>query len=923
VEVGEPARLGAGPRSRIRWFPVTVFLLATVAFLFFPLLGMRTFASVDKVEEGAPYRTAIGRPPKVESPIQTDQTEGLSEPTSFYRELRKGHFQRFTPRVGMGVPSGILPFNGLLSPFSVAYLLTPAWYAAGLKVALTLLFCMAGTYLLLRRLGGGVVLSTLGGLAYAFCGVNVVLLHRMSAQLVLPALLLAVLLLVERPNATRAVAVAVLVAWSWYEGFPSLFAYCLYTAVGWGVWLIVRRMGGEAATWRERVRVGLRPVIVLGTAVAGGVALAGVTLVPFVAEITNSQVLGQRTYDSSAHLPAKQFFGIFDLTAIGTYPKGSYWTGGNPVESATNMGLIVTAALVAALLLGAFGRVRLTARGRDAWTFFTVLGVVATVLVFLGTPLLTIAYHLPGIAESPIQRIRFLIVLSGVVVAVLGLSRVPGGVPGSRVVSKAALAFGVLTCAVLAPRYIDAARAAGQARAVAHGFLVQGGLAAAAVVIAFVVIRRPALLVVGGLVIAALMYGQLAWPLREFTPASPVSDFYTRRPGHEAMARLLDGRYRFISTGFSNFYLNSSQAVDLYDARNGAGALKTDEQTQLMATALPGAFAADPFKTVLHRDALDIRSPVLDDMAVRYVAIGTNELPFGNVVLRDPDPITWLPSPQLAATPLSASGPVQGLVLHLRSSGSCDRGSVEVRLQRPDGSVATSTRPLYDVNGTWLPFAIDGQSLHAGDPYRVEVRPTSAACRVEAGTTGDPAPRLARWEFAPDPSDPVRLASTEQSWIYERPGAWPVVSGHTRWRAFGNQADALAFAGSRSPSEREVVAYVGAGPDQGNGGAPPSISGFKWGDERITFRTDGAERSLMVVSQNGGDGWQASVDGKKTSTVAVDGALVGIFVPPGRHDVQLEYRPWHVPAGLALSGAAALVAIGALVVDRRRRRARA
>jgi hypothetical protein len=832
----------------------------------------------------------------------------------------------------MGIPTGILPFNGLLSPFSVAYLLTPAWYAAGLKIALTLFFCMGATYLLLRRLGGGALLSTLGGLAYAFCGVNVVLLHRMSAQLVLPALLFAVLLLVDRPGVRRAIPVGVLVAWTWYEGFPSAFVYCVYVATAWGAWLILRRMWANEGPWRDRLRTGLRPAVWLGGSMAIGFALASLTLLPFLVEVAKSAALGHRQYGAGSHLPTKQLFGVFDLTAIGTYPNGTYWTGGNPVESATNMGLIVTVGLAVSLALGALGRVRLFGRGRDAWLFFAGLGVVATVLVFFGTALLGLAYRIPGIAENPIQRIRFLIVLSGVVVAVLGLSRgsLQGDgssededstrLPVSRVVSGGALLFGVVACAVVAPKYVDAARAAGQVRAVAHSLGVEGALALVAVVVILVVVRRPRLAIVGALVLAGLLYGQLAWPLRSFTPAAPVSDFYARKPGHAALGRLLDGRYRFTATGFANFYLNSSQELGLNDVRSGAGALRTPEQQQLMAAALPGAFEADPFKTVPRRERLDVGSPLLDDLAVRYVALGTDEQPFGRPAAEDPTPVAWAAVEQLSSVPVTASGPFQALVLPLRGSGSCQRGSVRVRVHRPDGGVAASVRPVHDLNGTWLPFAVDGQGLAAGDLYRVGIASTTDACKIEAGVTDGPPPRVARRELAPDAAAPVHLVSTDQAWIYERPGAWPVVSSHTRWRAFDHQADALPWALGRERSERDVVAYVGAGRDGGTGGAPAAVSGLRLGDEHIRFRTDGSQPSLIVVSQNGGDGWQATVDGKPTPTVAVDGALLGVFVAPGRHDVRLDYRPWHVTAGLALTGIAVVVCGSALVFDRRRRR---
>ena len=157
-----------------------VFLATTFLLLPLALLGQRTYAAVDMLEPTAPYRSALAGPPEVVSPIQTDQVEGFPGPVSFYRDLRRGVFQLWSPEVAAGAPTGTLPFNGLLSPFSAGYLVLPAWYAVGLTAALALLFCQTFTYLLLRRLGAAVGPSTLAAVAYTFAGTNLVFVHRVE-----------------------------------------------------------------------------------------------------------------------------------------------------------------------------------------------------------------------------------------------------------------------------------------------------------------------------------------------------------------------------------------------------------------------------------------------------------------------------------------------------------------------------------------------------------------------------------------------------------------------------------------------------------------------------------------------------------------------------------------------------------------------
>src|SRR5687768_6257719 len=133
--------------------PASVFLAC--AFLLMPqaVLGQRTYAGVDLLESKSPYREALTRPPHVESLVQTDQAESLAGRVSFFKALRSGTYQRWDPNLAGGHPTGTLPLNALLSPFSVGFLFLPAWYAIGLKVFLALLFCQSFMYLLVRRLG--------------------------------------------------------------------------------------------------------------------------------------------------------------------------------------------------------------------------------------------------------------------------------------------------------------------------------------------------------------------------------------------------------------------------------------------------------------------------------------------------------------------------------------------------------------------------------------------------------------------------------------------------------------------------------------------------------------------------------------------------------------------------------------------------
>ncbi len=776
-----------------------VFLATTFLLLPLALLGQRTYAAVDMLEPTAPYRSALAAPPRVVSPIQTDQVEGFPGPMSFYRDLRRGVFQLWSPEVAAGAPTGTLPFNGLLSPFSAGYLVLPAWYAVGLTAALALLFCQAFTYLLLRRLGAAVGPSTLAAVAYTFAGTNMVFVHRVGAVFVLPALLWATHRVVARPSWRRTAVLALLVAWTWFQGFPAGFVYCVYATAAWGVWLAVSR--------REEI---MRRLAAVGGGLAWGVAASCITLVPFVSEILSRGTLAARSFDR--HLPGAQAFGLLDLSVTRPLFNGAdTWSGPNAIESVSHVGWIVAVAAAAGLVAAGVGRLRLGRRGAVAWPFFAGMAGVGLVLVYVGGPLLDVVYLLPGIAGNPIARSRFLVNLAAAVLAGLALDAWwrPRETDDDRVPASRGVSIGVLVVAVAVFGFFTddlwrAARAASQAGEVAASMAVGLGLAAVAVAVAFAGRRWKRYGTVAVAALAALLFVQLALPLRNFTPEAPVDDFYTEQAGHRVVQGLVGDRYRFLASGF-NFYPNSGQVLGIPDLRGVT--LQSRRFKDLVGAISPVAFERDPLKLILTRDEMNLGSTVLDDLAVRYVALATTDQPFGRVVDADVGWDTMRPASDVAIDG-TAPGPVGGVTLALRVSGACDGAAVQVSLASGATVLGRSSLPAFDVDG-WTSFALTGQALNAGDPYRLAVSSTDPACRVDVGMAGD---RVARQVIVLDRDEPVRLVATEGAWIYERPTAWELVSVHTRWRAFADQAELLAWATTRPPADADVAAFVGTAP---------------------------------------------------------------------------------------------------------------
>jgi len=67
----------------------------------------------------------------------------------------------------------------------------------------------------------------------------------------------------------------------------------------------------------------------------------------------------------------------------------------------------------------------------------------------------------------------------------------------------------------------------------------------------------------------------------------------------------------------------------------------------------------------------------------------------------------------------------------------------------------------------------------------------------------------------------------------------------------------------------------------------------------------------VILTDNWFPGWTATVDGRTTPVLQVDGAVRGVVVDAGEHEIRFRYRPWSVILGAAMSLIALAIAIGA------------
>ena len=70
---------------------------------------------------------------------------------------------------------------------------------------------------------------------------------------------------------------------------------------------------------------------------------------------------------------------------------------------------------------------------------------------------------------------------------------------------------------------------------------------------------------------------------------------------------------------------------------------------------------------------------------------------------------------------------------------------------------------------------------------------------------------------------------------------------------------------------------------------------------RLHVRVDCPTKQLLVVSESYHPGWRAEVDGRPLSVLPANGDFLGCVVPPGAHEVVLEFRARSLSAGLIVS----------------------
>jgi hypothetical protein len=157
--------------------------------------------------------------------------------------------------------------------------------------------------------------------------------------------------------------------------------------------------------------------------------------------------------------------------------------------------------------------------------------------------------------------------------------------------------------------------------------------------------------------------------------------------------------------------------------------------------------------------------------------------------------------------------------------------------------------------------------------------------------------------------------------VWRVPGALPRswVVGRTRVADAG-----AAFQALLDPDFDPAREAIVAGGEALDG--PPDFAGasrLAWlGVDRLRIDAEASAPALLVLADAYDPGWRATVDGRPAAVVRANVAFRAVPLPPGRHRVEMVYRPRAVTQGLIASSASLLIVLGAAVARARGARRR-
>lgn len=601
-----------------RWGVYGVVLLFVVVVLGPALLGHGVLLDTDSLTIRAPW----GVKHHIDAIVCRSDTYDFYLPgiKNIKEALWSGHLALWAPDEVGGTPLLSLPNHAALNPLSWPYFVLPLWLAPAFVKLGELVAVLVGMAAFLGRLGVRRPAALIAGLLF-FCSGYMVMWTGWPQTRVgawIPALFWALDRVATRRGARDVAFVGLIVAAMLLGGFPAVTLFALTAG---GVYVLCRVSPRSADGWRRVVWGWL----LAGAGVVLGAALAAVQLLPFLRDLDEIG-LGDRA--AGPHPPLGQLATVVAPNVLGNCVTGLKTGPVNPIEGIAFLGVAALALVLCALVLP-----RSTPTSTDdaapyervRWLLAGLLAGVV-VLVWLGTPLLSLLQRLPGYDTNNIGRATSVFGFLGAALAGIGLERL-WTTPRqrwsrTRLVTAGAVVLAVLVAAAWvfrAARHEIIKPTKGPA-VYDHALVLPA--AVAIVVIAGLGValrwrRVGACIVVTAALVQSAVFAHTEWPL------SSRSSFYPETAVHRFLSEHL-GHDRYDAAGGTMLPATS----DWYHLRTATGHEFTQPQWRALLeqvapdTMLTATFSQFPSTLTLPQVA---SSHALDLLSVRYWVTGPGE----------------------------------------------------------------------------------------------------------------------------------------------------------------------------------------------------------------------------------------------------------------------------------------------------------
>ena len=385
-------------RGRPALAAAIVYAALTTAFLAPALLPGRTLSNSDVLWFQPPFVTA--KPAELQTPSNPELGDAITHLQLFLHDTarRMPDIPLWNPYIAGGRPYQANSQSAVFGLYSLPNYVLPFWTALSVIGVMKLWVAAFGMFLLARALGmrfGGALLA---GIVFALNlrMVTWISYQHMSVWTFLPWLLLLTDRVVRRPSLLAGAGLAAVVGLQFLAGHAESSFHVLLAAFCFGC---LRLWQLRESVVVDRARIA-RVALTFGASVAGGVALAAVSLVPFVELLLQSADLRERSGHSvDIALDGKVAIGMF---------MPDWW--GRPTQAPLRIFLFERAMYVGALPLMLIAAA-LILRPRAERIAIALFGALWLAVVLSVPPFLQIVSRLPVFNSGHNTRLIILTML--------------------------------------------------------------------------------------------------------------------------------------------------------------------------------------------------------------------------------------------------------------------------------------------------------------------------------------------------------------------------------------------------------------------------------------------------------------------------------------------------------------------------------